>query len=38
MRSTDSARELLGLERVNLVDYVQVSVAGPETIRRWSKG
>ena len=38
MSSTDSARELLGLERVNLVDYVQVSVASPETIRRWSKG
>ena len=27
MSSTDSARELLGLERVNLADYVQVSVA-----------
>ena len=38
MSSTDSARELLGLERVNLVDYVQVSVASPDTIRRWSKG
>ncbi len=38
MSSTDSARELLGLERVTLVDYVQVSVASPDTIRRWSKG
>ena len=38
MNSENSARELLGLDRVNLVDYVQVSVAGPETIRRWSKG
>ena len=36
--SNNSARELLGLDRVNLVDYVQVSVASPETIRRWSKG
>jgi DNA-directed RNA polymerase subunit beta' len=38
MNSHNSARELLGLERVNLVEYVQISVAGPETIRRWSKG
>ncbi|SVC29572.1 uncharacterized protein METZ01_LOCUS282426, partial [marine metagenome] len=38
MNSTDSERELLGLERVNLVDYVQVSVASPDTVRRWSKG
>ena len=39
MNSTnDSAREMLGLERVNLVDYVQVSVASPETVKRWSKG
>ena len=38
MNSTDSARELLGLERVNLVDYVQVTVASPDTVRRWSKG
>ena len=39
MNSTnDSARELLGLERVNLVDYVQVSVASPDTVKRWSKG
>ena len=38
MSSTDSARELLGLERVNLVDYVQVSVASPDTVRRWSRG
>ena len=38
MDSNNSARELLGLERVNLVEYVQISVSGPETIRRWSKG
>ena len=39
MNSTnDSAREMLGLERVNLVDYVQISVASPDTVKRWSKG
>ena len=37
-RTNDSAREMLGLERVNLVDYVQVSVASPDTVKRWSKG
>ncbi|MDE2681911.1 MAG: DNA-directed RNA polymerase subunit beta', partial [Verrucomicrobiota bacterium] len=36
--ANQSARELLGLERVNLVDHVSLSVAGPESIRRWSKG
>jgi DNA-directed RNA polymerase subunit beta' len=36
--ANQSARELLGLERVNLVDHVALSVAGPESIRRWSKG
>jgi len=34
----ESARELLGLETVNLVDYVAISVASPESIRSWSKG
>ncbi|MHC1769550.1 MAG: DNA-directed RNA polymerase subunit beta' [Verrucomicrobiia bacterium] len=34
----ESARELLGLDKVNLVDYVAISVASPETIRSWSKG
>ena len=29
---------MLGLEKVNSVDYVSISVAGPDTIRRWSKG
>ena len=38
MSTRDSARELLGLERVNLVDYVAISVASPESIQRWSKG
>jgi len=34
----ESARELLGLETVNLVDYVGICVASPEAIRIWSKG
>jgi DNA-directed RNA polymerase subunit beta' len=38
MNSKDSARELLGLDKVNLVEYVGISVASPETIRSWSKG
>lgn len=33
-----SARELLGLDKVNLVDYITISVASPESIRSWSKG
>src|SRR5512140_3654057 len=38
MNTKDSARELLGLDKVNLVDYVGIAVASPETIRSWSKG
>ena len=34
----ESARELLGLEKVNQVEYVAISVASPESIRSWSKG
>jgi DNA-directed RNA polymerase subunit beta' len=34
----ETARELLGLDKVNLVEYVAISVASPETIRSWSKG
>ena len=34
----ESARELLGLETVNLVDNVAIGIASPETIRSWSKG
>ena len=34
----ETARELLGLEKVNLVDYVSISVASPEAVRSWSKG
>jgi len=39
MTSTNvSARELLGLDKVNQVDYVAISVASPDAIRSWSKG
>jgi len=34
----ESARELLGLEKVNQVEYVAISVASPESMRSWSKG
>jgi DNA-directed RNA polymerase subunit beta' len=34
----ENARELLGLEKVNQVDYVAIAVASPEAIRSWSKG
>jgi DNA-directed RNA polymerase subunit beta' len=36
--SKETARELLGLDKVNQVDYVAISVAAPEAIRSWSKG
>src|ERR1051325_10802569 len=36
--SKESARELLGLDKVNQVEYVAISVASPESIRSWSKG
>jgi DNA-directed RNA polymerase subunit beta' len=36
--SKESARELLGLDKVNQVEYVAISVASPEAIRSWSKG
>jgi DNA-directed RNA polymerase subunit beta' len=38
MNSKETARELLGLDKVNLVDYVGVTVASPESVRAWSKG
>jgi len=34
----ESARELLGLDKVNQVDYVGITVASPDSIRSWSKG
>jgi DNA-directed RNA polymerase subunit beta' len=36
--SKENARELLGLEKVNQVEYVAIQVASPEAIRSWSKG
>ncbi len=36
--SKESARELLGLDKVNQVEYVAISVASPDSIRSWSKG
>ena len=34
----ETARELLGLDKVNRVDYVAITVASPESVRSWSKG
>ncbi len=34
----ETTRELLGLDKVNLVEYVGITVASPESIRSWSKG
>src|SRR4030081_2084457 len=36
--SKENARELLGLEKVNQVEYVAISVSSPDAIRSWSKG
>jgi len=36
--SREAARELLGLDKVNQVDYVGITVAAPDAIRSWSKG
>jgi DNA-directed RNA polymerase subunit beta' len=36
--SKENARELLGLDKVNQVEYVAISVASPDAIRSWSKG
>src|ERR1700754_2731541 len=36
--SKENAGELLGLDKVNQVDYVAIQVASPEAIRSWSKG
>src|SRR5688572_3320398 len=38
MNTKESTRELLGLDKVNQVEYVAISVASPEAIRSWSKG
>ena len=36
--SKENARELLGLDKVNQVDYIAISVASPDAMRSWSKG
>src|SRR5881392_735095 len=36
--SKEQTRELLGLDKVNQVEHVAISVASPESIRAWSKG
>ncbi|MGI8965869.1 MAG: DNA-directed RNA polymerase subunit beta', partial [Limisphaerales bacterium] len=38
MNTKDNARDVLGLEKVNQVEYVAISVASPEAVRAWSKG
>jgi DNA-directed RNA polymerase subunit beta' len=38
MMTKESTRELLGLDKVNQVEYVAISIASPESIRSWSKG
>jgi DNA-directed RNA polymerase subunit beta' len=38
MNSRESVRELIGLDKVNQVDHVAISVASPDSIRSWSKG
>ena len=38
MNTKESTREMLGLDKVNLVDHVSISVASPDSIRSWSKG
>ena len=36
--STQEAREVLGIEKDQSFDTVSISVAGPDTIRSWSRG
>ena len=38
MNNKENARELLGLDKVNQVEHVAISVASPENVRAWSKG
>ena len=38
MTTKESQRELLGLDKVNQVDHVSISIAAPDSIRSWSKG
>jgi DNA-directed RNA polymerase subunit beta' len=36
--SKETARELLGLDQINLVDHLAISIASPDVIKSWSKG
>ena len=38
IESRNSTRELFGLDQVNMVDHISITVASPESIRSWSKG
>ncbi|MEI7728275.1 MAG: DNA-directed RNA polymerase subunit beta' [Verrucomicrobiota bacterium] len=38
MSTKEATRELLGLDKVNQVDHVAISLASPDAIRSWSKG
>ena len=38
MNTKENAREMLGLDKVNQVESVAISVASPESVRAWSKG
>jgi len=38
IHAKENAREMLGLDKVNLVDSIGITVASPESIRAWSKG
>ena len=38
IESRNSTRELFGLDQVNMVDHISITVAAPESIRSWSKG
>jgi len=38
MNPKETARELLGLDKVNLVEAISITIASPETIRSWSRG
>jgi len=38
METKDTVRELLGLDRINLIDHVFIGIASPDVIRAWSKG
>ncbi len=38
MNTKEATRELLGLDKVNQIEFIAIAIASPETIRSWSKG